>query len=186
MGPNGYNDIKSHPFFKGIDWSSLNETPPPSLGIIPRLMRKSSKASFGSSDNLNVNITPSSPVKAESPSSPFQVVSGSAFGSLPPNPAHVQWKRFLSKQEEIVYTALVIKRKKGVLVSSAKKRQLIMTNLPRFFYVDPNKMEIKGSIPWSDELKVIKKDEISFIISTVRSSGRFVIIILHFLLLAYT
>lgn len=33
----------------------------------------------------------------------------------------------------------------------SKRRHLLLTNLPRLLYFDPETEELKGEIPWSDE-----------------------------------
>lgn len=39
-GPGGYAILKNHPFFKGIDWTSLREgKTPPTLALEPRSVR---------------------------------------------------------------------------------------------------------------------------------------------------
>ena len=40
--------------------------------------------------------------------------------------------------------------------------KLILTDGPRLFYVDPTKMEIKGEIPWSKDVKVVVNSEKQF------------------------
>lgn len=36
-GPDGYISLKSHPFFKGIDWTNLRVINPPQLALDPRV-----------------------------------------------------------------------------------------------------------------------------------------------------
>ena len=31
----------------------------------------------------------------------------------------------------------------------SKRRQLVLTDKPRLFYLDPESMEVKGEIPWT-------------------------------------
>lgn len=69
---------------------------------------------------------------------------------------------FLLKNEKIIFHSLVIKRRK----MTSKKRQLILTDRPRFFYVDEQKMTLKGVIPWSKDLTVQVKSSKDFIIQT--------------------
>ena len=75
----------------------------------------------------------------------------------------VDWNQFLLKQENIVFMSIVYKKRK----LSTKKRQLIMTDFPRLFYVDINTLEVKGTIPWSSDLKVEYRSPKSFSIKTV-------------------
>ena len=51
---------------------------------------------------------------------------------------------------------------------SAVKRQLILTDTPRIIYVDPQKMTVKGEIPWNSEISVDVKGARHFNITVVR------------------
>jgi len=72
------------------------------------------------------------------------------------------WKQFLLTNEVIIHSGLV-RKTKGL---SKKKRQLILTDIPRLFYVDPDKMLLKGEVPWSKDLRVMVKDNRRFQIVT--------------------
>jgi hypothetical protein len=75
----------------------------------------------------------------------------------------VDWNRFLLKHETIIFMSRVHKKRK----LSTKKRQLIMTDFPRLFYVDIKTLEVKGTIPWSADIKVELKAPKAFSIKTV-------------------
>jgi 3-phosphoinositide dependent protein kinase-1 len=70
------------------------------------------------------------------------------------------WSRFLQRDERIVYTGLIIKRR----ALFARKRQLILTDTPRLFYVDPDHMEMKKEVAWSDKLWAEVVDDMTFYI----------------------
>jgi len=73
-----------------------------------------------------------------------------------------KWKKFLQTDEIILESGLVWKRKGR----SVKKRELLLTNKPRIFYVDPKKMVIKGEIPWSPNIKPEAKNNVAWFIHT--------------------
>ena len=52
----------------------------------------------------------------------------------------------------------------------AKRRQLILTDAPRLYYIDPVAMELKGEIPWSEALKVEQKNWKTFFVHTVSTA----------------
>jgi 3-phosphoinositide dependent protein kinase-1 len=81
----------------------------------------------------------------------------------------VDWNRFLLKNETILFMSRVCKKRK----LSVKKRQLIMTDFPRLFYVDYKTLEVKGTIPWSNELKVELKAPKAFSIKTPKRTYHF-------------
>jgi len=55
----------------------------------------------------------------------------------------------------------VVDKRKGLF---AKRRQLILTEGPHLFYVDPNAMVLKGEIPWTKDLRPeVKSFKIFFV-----------------------
>merc|ERR1712137_990126 len=68
------------------------------------------------------------------------------------------WARFLSDDELIVENSAVVKQR-GL---SKTKRQLIMTDKPRIFYVDPEKMVIKGEVPMSKDVTAEARNSKAF------------------------
>ncbi|KAG2385503.1 hypothetical protein C9374_003318 [Naegleria lovaniensis] len=135
VGPYGYKELKAHPFFDGIDFNNLKNQTPPS--IVP----------FA---DLNA-------IELEDKQDDFDE----------PNPYIVEklnekWSLFLLKNESIVYTRKVVKRRR----LTAKKRQLILTDWPRLMYIDYENMVVKGFVPLSKTLKIIKKSDNNMILRT--------------------
>jgi len=60
-----------------------------------------------------------------------------------------EWKSFLLPKEEVVYAGEVIKTRRML---SVKKRNLVLTNYPRLFYVEPGSSTVKGKVEWTDDL----------------------------------
>lgn len=85
-----------------------------------------------------------------------------AAAAAAPAPAYSPWRRFLMNGEEVVYTEL-LEKGRGLF---SKRRQLILTTVPRFIYIDVAKMEQKGEIGWSDSLWVELKDSRNFVLHT--------------------
>jgi len=87
--------------------------------------------------------------------------------SIAPKPddpyANSIWNQFLldDGSERVVFTGLITKKKSFF----TRKRQLILTSLPRFIYVDPETMEFRKDIPW-DEIKSEIVDDSTFTIQT--------------------
>jgi 3-phosphoinositide dependent protein kinase-1 len=73
-----------------------------------------------------------------------------------------KWEQFLMETEKILHTGMIVKRRK----MTSKKRQLILTDFPRIFYVDPERMVQMGEIPWSEGLWVQVKNDRKFIVHT--------------------
>ncbi len=132
-----YQDIRDHPFFSWIqDWSTLSSQTPPIIQA-PTL-----KIIF-TDDIIQDKLAAKKKFQEEETE---------------------KWKKFLLKDETIIESGLVCKRKG----TSVKKRQLILTNKPRILYIDPKKLVQKGEVPWSIHLRPEAKNNTSWFIHTVR------------------
>jgi 3-phosphoinositide dependent protein kinase-1 len=133
----GYDLLRAHPFFAGVEWDTLWTQKPPSIVYInPSLTEQQLDSDETDSDEEAFNNTGRSEVKLEA-----ETVSNSKKYS--------KWQQFLEPGESIIYTGFISKRR-GLY---AKERQLILTNFPRFIYVDTIAMVVRGTIPWSETLR---------------------------------
>jgi len=73
-----------------------------------------------------------------------------------------KWANFLNNGENICEHGNVIKQR-GL---SRKKRMLLLTDYPRFLYIDLRKMEVKGEIAFDPTLKVEIKNDVAWRVVT--------------------
>jgi len=146
-----FAELKAHPFFEGIDWDNLpNITPPP----------------FAPPEVMPIFPKKEDPVSAAPLRDPEEERKEREAEERKQKLAEQKssvWAKFLNDNELIVETALILK-KRGM---GKKKRQLILTDAPRLFYVDADKMVIKGEIPWGPELKAEAKGSKHFTVIVV-------------------
>lgn len=171
---NGYEALKAHPFFEGIDWDSVGMTQPPYCPPIKKLPPTRNDGATedwlfaGVATELQLSsglgFEPMSEEQTEIPVNVLEVARQRA--AAPPPPAMIRansmWNRFLLDDEIIKMGGLISKRK-GLF---SKKRQLILTSKPRLIYIDPIRMRQKGEIPWSSTLHVQSKSATSFDVIT--------------------
>eukprot|EP00005_Dracoamoeba_jomungandri_P004191 CAMPEP_0174256360 /NCGR_PEP_ID=MMETSP0439-20130205/5600_1 /TAXON_ID=0 /ORGANISM="Stereomyxa ramosa, Strain Chinc5" /LENGTH=918 /DNA_ID=CAMNT_0015338937 /DNA_START=8 /DNA_END=2764 /DNA_ORIENTATION=+ len=153
-GEGGVEEIKSHPFFEGIDWECLHScTPPP-------LCAPESPPIFDHQQEIDEEFL-GRKEKEEEEEEEEGVDTEAVSKSV--------WEKFLfpNSNEEIIEMGIVWR--KPNFFSASRKRQLILTNFPRLFYVDREKMVQKGEIPWDNELYVEVKSDTAF---EIRLPGR--------------
>ncbi|KAJ3359495.1 3-phosphoinositide dependent protein kinase-1 [Allomyces javanicus] len=167
-------DAKQHAFFHGFDWTTpiWDQTPPP----LPRAPstdadadgdewldgsdpaaaaywtsahapRAESLASDDDDGSHHHRHTPSPPSLGSEPFPPLPA----ADSPLPPLPAIpaadlARWSPFLHPGERLLKLGYVVKRK-GLF--RTQTRMLLVVDPPRLPYVDPEKMVVKGEIPWT-------------------------------------
>ncbi|XP_040991467.1 3-phosphoinositide-dependent protein kinase 1-like isoform X1 [Juglans microcarpa x Juglans regia] len=146
-GPDGYAVLKTHPFFKGIDWKNLRGKTPPKLAPEPGVQSSEGDDAQDSSWNPS-HIGDGSAGKADgncgAASSSEGHVHITRLASI--DSFDSKWQQFLDPGESVLMISLVKKLQK----LTSKKVQLILTNKPKLIYVDPSKLIVKGNIIWSD------------------------------------
>lgn len=147
---NDYQALKSHPFFAGLDFSVTNmmSVPPPFIpeGLRFEMSRKGDDENWHLLEN-DRDLNEKSDGGAEEGETAVGNVSNVSVGFSIADP---NINIFLEPGELHVFSGLIFK-KKGLFT---KKRLLVLTDKPRCFYIDPSNYELKGIIPWTDELPV--------------------------------
>jgi 3-phosphoinositide dependent protein kinase-1 len=144
MGARGLAEVREHPYFAGIDFAALPSMTPPAL--LP---------DTGSEDGERRPNAPPRGARAAGGGDEERARLLEAQAAAP-------WAKFTFPNELIVREGTVTKRK-GL---SSKRRQLVLTDYPRIFYVDPDAMEKKGDIPWSSSLRTELKGTRNFLVHT--------------------
>jgi 3-phosphoinositide dependent protein kinase-1 len=145
-GTGGYSKLKAHPFFASIDFENINNQVAPAF----RFLEESTPT------------TPKFEVTMDFEEAKMMKMNSYSKSEKSKTDAHQRWRRFLVQDEEITKLGYVLKRS-GLF---AKRRMLILTETPRFVYIDPEKMERRGEITWSESLWAEMKDATTFHIHT--------------------
>ncbi|PIN14381.1 3-phosphoinositide-dependent protein kinase (PDK1) [Handroanthus impetiginosus] len=144
-GPDGYASLKSHPFFKGIDWTNLRAGTPPKLALEPGVLSSGGKDQDSSWNPLHFGDGSLQTSDGNSAAaSAFQAGSITRLASI--DSYDSKWQQLLEPGESVLMISMV----KKVQKLTSKKVQLILTNKPKLIYVDPAKLVVKGNIIWSD------------------------------------
>ncbi|ETW05005.1 AGC/PDK1 protein kinase, variant 2 [Aphanomyces invadans] len=162
---NGYDALKSHPFFTGINWAQLGRSKSPYIPQISQLPPTDSDGATedwlfaGVATELNISsglmaepivqmettaATTTTYVMEQAHPNPVEVARVKA-SVPPPSRMNSLWNRFLLDDEVIRMSGLVSKRK-GLF---SKTRQFILTSKPRLIYIDAIRMRQKGGVPHS-------------------------------------
>ncbi len=139
--PNDYAHLKSHGFFAGLDFSDLQSVPPP---FVPESLRFKDNAARND-DHEDWELGAESIESMEAKKS-VETVDESNRTGLNKSLNSVITPH-LEPNELVIFSGLVYKRK-GLFT---KKRLFVLTNKPKFFYLDPTTYDFKGFIPWTDE-----------------------------------
>ena len=115
--------LKSHPFFKGINWDNLHNLVPPNSDTFDHLMNKkkdNDKNNINSKDNKNTNELGNNKTKK------------------------ADEKSNDNKEKEVVLRQGYLDKKSPWL--HYNKRKVILYSTPKLVYIDPSNKKIKGEI----------------------------------------
>ena len=183
MSGDGIATLQSHPFFRGLDHDNIYDSAPPLFSLPNEPVQYTDDASALELTSTTEETQQNDDAIWSAPSPSPDPPSPSPSPSLSPC---VIRQRFLLDDEKILFHGLVSKRR-GIF---AKRRQLLLTSIPRFIYIDPSKMKRKGvsyyhhhhhhhhhhhrrgiecmqEIPWSSELYAEQRSSSVFYIHTV-------------------
>ncbi|KAH1184134.1 hypothetical protein KIL84_014750 [Mauremys mutica] len=186
----GYGPLKAHPFFESITWENLHHQTPPKLTAYLPAMSEDDEDCYGNYDNLlsqfgcmQVSGSASSP-SLSAPETSHPQTSGNIeqyIHDLDNNSFELdlqfsedEKRLLLAKQaggnpwHQFVENNLILKmgpvdKRKGLF---ARRRQLLLTEGPHLYYVDPVNKVLKGEIPWSLELRPEAKNFKTFFVHT--------------------
>ncbi|XP_059893008.1 3-phosphoinositide dependent protein kinase 1b [Gadus macrocephalus] len=187
----GYDPLRRHPFFETTSWDDLHLQSPPKLTPYLPAMSEDDEDCYGNYDDLlsqfssmQVSQSSSSHSLAAPESLPPQRSSSNIeqyIHDLDNNSfeLHLQFSEeekqlLLDKQttgnpwHQFVENNLILKmgpvdKRKGLF---ARRRQLLLTEGPHLYYVDPVNKILKGTIPWSLELRPEAKNFKTFFVHT--------------------
>nr|KAF6441813.1 3-phosphoinositide dependent protein kinase 1 [Rousettus aegyptiacus] len=186
----GYGPLKAHPFFESITWENLHHQTPPKLTAYLPAMSEDDEDCYGNYDNLlsqfgcmQVSSSSSHSLSALDTGLPQRAGSNieQYIHDLDTNSFELdlqfsedEKKLLLEKQasgnpwHQFVENNLILKmgpvdKRKGLF---ARRRQLLLTEGPHLYYVDPVNKVLKGEIPWSQELRPEAKNFKTFFVHT--------------------
>lgn len=167
----GISEIKNAPLFNNINWNNLHEKP------CPEVMLKISATipdKPNDDDDLNElfnNFAINNEHKVASSSNASTSTSnrsnnstskhGSDNMKLKEQEKNSIWHKFV-ENNLIIKTGLMDK-KRGLF---SRRRELILTEGPHLYYVDPVLMVLKGEVPWTEALTVEVKSAKNWFIYT--------------------
>jgi len=195
MDTNGYASIKNHPFFESIDFDNLHMSTPPQIQSyvgdpdkIDSIWEKypNMQPGLGPSEisrMLKIQIEDGSLEESdpeELPELDPDDASITSEGSCLPPSGNIgdlsdeERSRLLDLQRknnefhQFVEDRLILKqgildKKKGLW---SRRRMFLLTEGPRLFYVDPKEKVLKGTIPWSADMKTEMRNFRIFFVHT--------------------
>mmetsp|Transcript_28011 Transcript_28011/g.47070 ORF Transcript_28011/g.47070 Transcript_28011/m.47070 type:complete len:506 (+) Transcript_28011:80-1597(+) len=144
---NSYAALKAHAFFAPIRWGKLHEQTAP-YRPDPSTFPSDKNMQDGALDDWLFEGDPTPIMGGGKDNHLNSGGGGDDDDDDDSRPVTMsKWEQFLIPGERRVFTGEVFKRK-GLF---SKKRQLILTDMPRLIYVDPDTMELKGEIPWTEQ-----------------------------------
>lgn len=145
----GPDSLRQHPFFKDVNWDTLITSEPPKL--IPNL----EPLEHNDWDKVPVGYTASQKyfLSQELALAASQITERLRDELLKNQSAENTFHRFV-RGRLIVKQGILYKRR-GLF---ARKRVFLLTEGPHLFYVDPDAMAAKGEVPWSNFLRVERRN----------------------------
>ncbi|KAA0705434.1 3-phosphoinositide-dependent protein kinase 1 [Triplophysa tibetana] len=192
----GFNPLKSHMFFETVSWENLHVQTPPKLTPYLPAMAEDDEDYYGNYEDLlsqfsSLQVVPSRSFQAlsvpttvlpqRSCSNIEQYIHDLDCNSfeldlqfsreekqllLKKQTSGNPWHQFV--ENNLIYKMGPVDKRKGLF---ARRRQLLLTEGPHLYYVDPVNKVLKGEIPWSPELRPEAKNFKTFFVHVVMQTN---------------
>ncbi|XP_029432241.1 3-phosphoinositide-dependent protein kinase 1 isoform X2 [Rhinatrema bivittatum] len=187
----GFEPLKAHPFFENITWENLHHQIPPKLTAYLPAMSEDDEDCYGNYDDLlsqfgcmqvASSVSSHSLLAQETNQSQrsgsnieqyIHDLDNNSFELdlqfsedekrllLEKQASGNQWHQFV--ENNLILKMGPVDKRKGLF---ARRRQLLLTEGPHLYYVDPVNKVLKGEIPWSQELRPEAKNFKTFFVHT--------------------
>ncbi|CAH1795012.1 unnamed protein product [Owenia fusiformis] len=166
----GFDKLKKHPFFEGVDWSNLSKQKPPQLVPFLPAKDKDSESVWSTqykpglddqkfSELIGLEISAEN--TEEESKKATELMSQEKRAQLLEEQKSNEYNRFV--EGNLILKQGLVDKRKGLF---ARRRMFLLTEGPHLYYVDPANMELKGQIPWSKELRPEAKNFKIFFVHT--------------------
>jgi len=146
LGSKGAEEVKKHPFFQSVDWDTLWSTD------VPAEPEESKKREAATSTNQRHGEQPS-----------FFKECCCCCGSSPEySPQDNNCRDFLMDNEKITFESLI--SLPSCMGLSSKQRVLILTDLPRIFFLDFANQYVDNDVPWSSSIYASVQSDTAFVL----------------------
>uniref|UniRef100_UPI00398F11C6 3-phosphoinositide-dependent protein kinase 1a n=1 Tax=Pristiophorus japonicus TaxID=55135 RepID=UPI00398F11C6 len=177
----GHGLLKAHPFFEPVAWENLHLQTPPKLTAYLPAMSEDDEDCYGNYDDLLsqfgcMQMAPSSSLQSLStpePSPPPRSGSNIEQYVHDLNDNSFELDLQFTDEEKRLLLEKQANRNPWCRVPDlppsglfARRRQLLLTEGPHLYYVDPVNKVLKGEIPWSQELRPEAKNFKTFFVHT--------------------
>ncbi|MES1911849.1 MAG: hypothetical protein MHM6MM_004219, partial [Cercozoa sp. M6MM] len=161
--------LRRHAFFKGIDFARLREQPPPGWRMPTAAETETlptQSPSFSSVDSDVEIMSGRIRAEEEEEGTHIRVVEAeeTSTDEEDEDEDEDRWRQFCLQDENIVLHGRITKD--GVRTLFRKTRVLILTDLPRLFYVDDSRMQFKGEVPFTRDTHAEVRDPDNFFVRT--------------------
>ncbi|XP_052772513.1 3-phosphoinositide-dependent protein kinase 1-like isoform X2 [Mya arenaria] len=151
----GFEHLKGHGLFKGVDWDNIETSKPPEL--VPYL-----PATASNPESCWSTMKPGLTDKriGEILTSHF-ITEAERKERLEHQAQTNEYHKFT--EGHLILKQGLIDKRKGLF---ARRRMFLLTEGPHLYYVDPSNKVLKGQIPWSKDLKTEQKNFKIFFVHT--------------------
>ncbi|XP_071964338.1 3-phosphoinositide-dependent protein kinase 1-like isoform X2 [Antedon mediterranea] len=169
----GYAELKEHQFFQGVNWENIHKQTPPALKPFTMLDGEEIHSDYYVDDfnilsnslsedfqKINTNETENYE-KTHSRKYVLDPTSQERTQLLLKQEKDVKWHQFVNGN--LILKMGLLDKRKGLF---ARRRNFLLTEGPHLYYVDPERMILKGEIPWSRTMKVEAKNFKTFFVHT--------------------